>query len=231
MGWKEYYQICPESYYCRLGRGLLKKVLEESSCYPLAKKESLRLVLGGFSPHSPTAAAFINDCGYFRPQKKDEIYLLDFNRQPFEKASLPLPSKGKKLFRVQADLAKMPFANESLDLIWLDSTTSFMDNEKLSCFGKEAGRTLTKEGVVVSIFPEPLVSFLPSFRSARESRRNHTQIYCRSVQENLSLLKDLKLIWHLMGNQETALVFAPKDSPYKPFSGLPFALEAVNENF
>lgn len=106
-----------------------------------------------------------------------------------------------------------------------------MDNEKLSCFGKEAGRTLTKEGVVVSIFSEPLVSFLPSFRSARESRRNHTQVYSRSVQENLSLLKDLKLIWHFMGDRETALVFAPKDSPHKPFSGLPFALEAVNESF
>lgn len=106
-----------------------------------------------------------------------------------------------------------------------------MDNEKLSCFGKEAGRTLTKEGVAVSIFSEPLVSFLPSFRSARESRRNHTQVYCRSVQENLSFLKDLKLIWHLMGDQETALVFAPKDSPYAPFSGCPFALEAVNESF
>lgn len=231
MGWKEYYQICPESYYCRSGRGLLKRVLWESSCSPLAKKESLRLVLGGFSPHSFTAAAFINDCGLFRSQKRDEIYLLDFNRQPFEKASLPLLSKEKKLFRVQADLAKMPFADESLDLIWLDGTTSFMDNEKLSCFGKEAGRTLTKEGVVVSIFPEPLVSFLPSFRSARESRRNHTQVYSRSVQENLSLLKDLKLIWHLMGDWETALVFAPKDSPYTPFSGRPFALEAVNDRY
>jgi hypothetical protein len=231
MGWKEYYQICPESYYCRSGRGLLKRVLRESSCSPLAKKESLRLVLGGFSPHSSTAAAFINDCGLFRSQKRDEIYLLDFNRQPFEKASLPLLSKEKKLFRVQADLAKMPFANESLDLIWLDGTTNFMDNEKLSCFGKEAGRTLTKEGVVVSIFPEPLVSFLPSFRSARESRRNHTQVYSRSVQENLSLLKDLKLIWHLMGDWETALVFAPKDSPYTPFSGRPFALEAVNDRY
>jgi hypothetical protein len=231
MGWKEYYQICPESYYCRSGRGLLKRVLRESSCSPLAKKESLRLVLGGFSPHSSTAAAFINDCGLFRSQKRDEIYLLDFNRQPFEKASLPLLSKEKKLFRVQADLAKMPFADESLDLIWLDGTTNFMDNKKLSCFGKEAGRTLTKEGVVVSIFPEPLVSFLPSFRSARESRRNHTQVYSRSVQENLSLLKDLKLIWHLMGDWETALVFAPKDSPYKPFSGLPFALEALNGSF
>ena len=231
MGWKEYYQICPESYYCRVGRGLLKRVLEESSCSPLAKKESLRLVLGGFSPQSPTAAAFVRDCFRFRPPKKDEIYLLDFNRQPFEKASLPLPSKEKKLFRVQADLAKMPFANESLDLIWLDSTTNFMDNKKLSCFGKEAGRTLTKEGVVVSMFSEPLVSFLPSFRSARESRRNHTQVYSRSVQENLFLLKDLKLIWHLMGDQETALVFAPKDSPYAPFSGHPFALEAVSGSF
>jgi len=231
MGWKEYYQICPESYYCRSGRGLLKRVLRESSCSPLAKKESLRLVLGGFSPHSSTAAAFINDCGLFRSQKRDEIYLLDFNRQPFEKASLPLLSKEKKLFRVQADLAKMPFADESLDLIWLDGTTNFMDNKKLSCFGKEAGRTLTKEGVVVSIFPEPLVSFLPSFRSARESRRNHTQVYSRSVQENLSLLKDLKLIWHLMGDWETALVFAPKDSPYTPFSGRPFALEAVNDRY
>jgi hypothetical protein len=187
--------------------------------------------LGGFSPHSFTAAAFINDCGLFRSQKRDEIYLLDFNRQPFEKTSLSFPPEGKKLFRVQADLAKMPFANESLDLIWLDGTTSFMDNEKLSCFGKEAGRTLTEEGVVVSIFPEPLVSFLPSFRSARESRRNHTQVYSRSVQENLSLLKDLKLIWHLMGDWETALVFAPKDSPYTPFSGRPFALEAVNDRY
>ena len=53
MGWKEYYQICPESYYCRVGRGLLKRILKKPSCSPLAQKESLGLVLGGFSPQSP----------------------------------------------------------------------------------------------------------------------------------------------------------------------------------
>ena len=231
MGWKEYYQTSPESYYCRWGRGLLERVLQGDSSSFFAKKERLRLVLGGFSPQSPTAAAFVRDCLRFRPQKKDEIYLLDLNRQPFEEVVFPFLPEEKRLFRFQADLIKMPFADESLDLIWLDGTTNFMDNKKLSCFGKEAGRTLTKEGVVVSIFSEPLVSFLPPFRSARESRRNHTQVYSRSVQENLSLLKDLKLIWHLMGDWETALVYAPKDSPYTPFSGRPFALEAVNDRY
>ena len=231
MGWKEYYQTCPESYYCRVGHGLLKNVLEESSCSPLAKKESLRLVLGGFSPQSPTATAFVRDCLRFRSQKKDEIYLLDFNRQPFEKASLPLPSKEKKLFRVQADLAKIPFANESLDLIWLDGTTSFMDNRKLAGFGREAQRVLTREGIAISFSHEPLICLFPSSRFSHSCRVNKTQVYSRSAQESLSLLKDLKLIYNFAGNQETALVFAKNDSPYAPFSGRPFTLEAVSENF
>ena len=231
MGWKEYYQTCPESYYCRLGRGLFKRVLEESSCSPLAKKESLRLVLGGFSPQSPTATAFVRDCLGFRPQKKDEIYLLDFNRQPFKEISLPSLSKEKKLFFLQADLTKMPFTDESLDLIWLDGTTSFMDNRKLAGFGREAQRVLTKEGIAISFSHEPLICLFPSSRFSHSCRVNKTQVYSRSAQESLSLLKDLKLIYNFAGDQETALIFAKKDSPYKPFSGLPFILEAVNESF
>jgi hypothetical protein len=231
MGWKEYYQTCPESYYCRLGRGLFKRVLEESSCSPLAKKESLRLVLGGFSPQSPTAAAFVRDCFCFRPQKKDEIYLLDFNRQPFKEISLPSLSQEKKLFFLQADLTKMPFADESLDLIWLDGTISFMNNQNLTDFGRETRRVLTREGIAISFSHEPLICLFPSSGVSRSCWVNKTQVYSRSVQENLSLLKDLKLIWHLDGDRETALVFAKNNSPYSPFSGLPFALEAVNKNF
>ena len=231
MGWKEYYQTCPESYYCRVGHGLLKKVLEESSCSPLAKKESLKLVLGGFSPQSLTATTFVRDCLGFRPQKKDEIYLLDFNRQPFKEISLPSLSQEKKLFFLQADLTKMPFANESLDLIWLDGTTSFMNNQNLIDFGRETRRVLTREGIAISFSHEPLICLFPSSGVSYSCWVNKTQVYSRSVQENLSLLKDLKLIWHLDGDQETALVFAKNNSPYSPFSGLPFALEAVNENF
>ena len=231
MGWKEYYQTCPESYYCRVGRGLLKRILEEPSCSPLAQKESLRLVLGGFSPYSSTAAAFINDCGYFRPQKKDEIYLLDFNRQPFKEISLPSLSKEKKLFFLQADLTKMPFTDESLDLIWLDGTTSFMNNQNLIDFGRETRRVLTREGIAISFSHEPLICLFPSSRFSHSCRVNKTQVYSRSAQESLSLLKDLKLIYNFAGNQETALVFAKNDSPYAPFSGRPFTLEAVSENF
>jgi len=231
MGWKEYYQICPESYYCRLGRGLLKRILEEPSCSPLAKKESLRLVLGGFSPQSPTAAAFVRDCLRFRPQKKDEIYLLDLNRQPLEEVIFPFLPEEKRLFRFQADLVKMPFADESLDLIWLDGTTSFMDNRKLAGFGREAQRVLTKEGIAISFSHEPLICLFPSSRFSHSCRVNKTQVYSRSAQESLSLLKDLKLIYNFAGNQETALVFAKNDSPYAPFSGRPFTLEAVSENF
>jgi len=225
MGWKEYYQICPESYYCRFGRGLLKRILQEPSCSPLAEKEKLKLLLGGFSPQSPTAAAFVRDCLRFRPQKKDEIYLLDFNRQPFKEISLPSLSQEKKLFFLQADLTKMPFTNESLDLIWLDGTTSFMNNQNLIDFGRETRRVLTREGIAISFSHEPLLCLFPSSRFSYSCRVNRTQVYSRSVQENLSLLKDLKLIWHLDGDRETALVFAPKESSYKPFSGLPFALE------
>lgn len=119
MGWKEYYQICPESYYCRVGRGLLKRILEEPSCSPLAQKESLRLVLGGFSPQSLTAAAFVRDCFRFRSQKKDEIYLLDFNRQPFEKASLPLPSKEKSFFVFKPIWLRCPLPTRALTLFGL----------------------------------------------------------------------------------------------------------------
>lgn len=231
MGWKEYYQTSPESYYCRWGRGLLERVLQGDSSSFFAKKERLRLVLGGFSPQSPTAAAFVRDCLRFRPQKKDEIYLLDLNRQPFEEVVFPFLPEEKRLFRFQADLIKMPFADESLDLIWLDGTTSFMDNRKLAGFGREAQRVLTKEGIAISFSHEPLICLFPSSRFSHSCRVNKTQVYSRSAQESLSLLKDLKLIYNFAGDQETALIFAKKDSPYKPFSGLPFILEAVNESF
>ncbi|MBP8591212.1 methyltransferase domain-containing protein [Candidatus Shapirobacteria bacterium] len=231
MGWKEYYQISPESYFCRFGHELLKRVLGESSHSPLAQKESLRLVLGGFSPHSSTAAAFIESCRSLRPKSKDEIFLLDLNRQPFEISIPPSSRGGENPVCLQADLAEMPFPPGSLDCIWLDGTTNFMDDEKLACFGKEAERTLNKEGIVISIFPEPLVSFLPFFRSVYESRLNRTRVYPRSAKATLGHLRDLKLICHLEAKRETALFFSRKDSPYEPFSGRPFALEALDENF
>jgi len=230
MGWKEYYQICPESYYCRFGRGLLKRVLGESSRSPLAKKESLKLVLGGFSPHSATASAFVSDCFRLRPQKRDEIYLLDLNHQPLKAFRFPHLPEEKKLACLQADLAKMPFGNKSLDLIWLDGTSGFMNNEELASFGKEADRTLNKEGIVVSIFHEPLFSFLPSSRFSSDSFANQTRVYPRSAKGALSLLKDLKLVWHLESNNETALVLASRDSFYRSFSGLPYALETLSGN-
>jgi len=119
----------------------------------------------------------------------------------------------------------MPFANESLDFIWLDGTTSFMDNRKLAGFGREAQRVLTREGIAISFSHEPFICLFPSSRFSRSCWVNKTQVYSRSAQESLSLLEDLKLIYNFDGDRETALVFAKKDSPYKPFSGRPFALE------
>ena len=230
MGWKEYYQTCPESFCARFGRGPLGRVLKESPLSSLSQKQSLRLVLGGFSPNSPTAAAFINYCAEFRPDREDEVYLLDFNRQPFRAAHLPPLPKEKSLYRVQADLTKMPFADQSLDLIFLDSTSTFMSDDQLHQFDQEAARTLTETGLVISFFPEPFLAFLPTLHQIRSCAVNRTRVYCRTAKDYLDGLKQLKLIWHLQDGAHNALVLSKKSSHYEKFSGNPYSLEAVNAN-
>lgn len=230
MGWKEYYQTFPESFCARFGYGLFKRVLEKSSASPLSRKPSLRLVLGGFSPNSSTAAAFVNYCAEFRPNQEDEIYLLDLNRHPLKTAYLPSSPPQKKLYRVQADLTKMPFADNSLDLIFLDSTSSFMNDNQLSQFNQEASRTLTETGVVISFFPEPFLAFLPSLDQIRSRAVNRTQVYCRTAKDHLDKLANLKLVWHLQDGAYNALFLGRQNSPYPTFSGSPYSLEAVNTN-
>ena len=230
MGWKEYYQTCPESFCARFGRGPLGRVLKKSPLSPLSQKESLRLVLGGFSPNSPAAAAFINYCAEFRPGREDEVYLLDFNRQPFRAAYLPQLPKEKFLYWVQADLTKMPFTDNSLDLIFLDSTSTFMSDEQLSCFNQEAARTLTETGLVISFFPEPFPAFLLTLHQIRSCAVNRTRVYCRTAKDYLDGLKQLKLVWHLQDGAYNALFLGKQNSPYPAFFGSPYSLEAVNAN-
>lgn len=230
MGWKEYYQTCPESFCAHYGYGLLKRILKKPSPSPLSKKSSLRLVLGGFSPNSPTVTSFISYCNEIRPNQKDNIYLVDFNSYPFRALYLPHPTGKKRIHRIQADLTKMPFSDQGLDLIFLDSTTTFMSNSQLRQFYQEAARTLTKKGIVISFFSEPLLSFWPSLDQVRSRAVNRTQVYCRTTKDHLDKLASLKLVWHLQDGACSALVLGRQDGPYPAFSGLPYSLETINNN-
>ncbi|MDD3679353.1 MAG: hypothetical protein PHX72_00630 [Candidatus Shapirobacteria bacterium] len=227
MGWKEYYQTSPESFCLKFGRGLLKRILQDQTEYPLCQKESLRLALGGFSPRSKTASAFIDYCDQLRPNHKDEIYLIDLNCQPFQEVFLPSSLEDSITHKVQSDLTRQPFGNQSLDLIFLDGTTSFMKDEQLSQFGQEANRTLTEYGVVIALFPDHFSGLLSPISQLYSRVVNRTLIYCRSTKQHQSELTSLKLLWYLDSGRYTALVLGRQDNPCPEFSGYPYCLDAI----
>jgi hypothetical protein len=231
MGWKEYYQTYPESFCGQFGYELLSKIFNSQDRFFLNKKENLKLALGGFSPNSPTAATFINYCAELRPNQEDEIYLLDLNRRPFETAYLPPVPSQKNLYRVQADLTKMPFARNSLDLIFLDGTTMFMKSKEVGHFGREANRALSRFGLLVNFLKTPFVDQIAPISNLRGRRVNKVPIFFRSKQENQKLLDSLKTLVCFDCRGKTALIMARKDSPLPQDPEHTYALEPAYPKF
>ncbi|KUK82752.1 MAG: hypothetical protein XD98_0510 [Microgenomates bacterium 39_6] len=231
MGWKEYYQTYPESFCSRFSYGLFKRVLEKSSASPLSKKPSLKLLLGGFSPNSSTANTFVDYCAKFRPDQEDEIYLLDLNHQPFKSVYFSSQFAPKKIYQVQADLTKMPFANNSLDLIFLDGTTMFMKDEEVGRFGQEANRTLSRFGLIVNFLKTPLFDQTAPISNFRGRVANRVPIFFRSKEKSQQLLSPLETVICFDCQGRIALIMGKKDNPLPKDPEYTYVLEPACPKF
>jgi len=224
MSWKEYYRTVPESFCRQFGYDLLARIFNDEEKFPLVSKKTLNLVLGGFSPHTQTAPSFIRSCYRLRPDCQDRFFLLDLNKQPLRKAHFNFGSQ-KDINLVQADLTKLPFTNQSLDLIFLDGTAMFMTDEQVGSFAQEAKRTLTEYGLVISFSRSPFSEYTVPFNNFKDRLVNRVPIYHRSERRYRDLLSPLKIVSCFDCEGNNALVAGRKGNPLAEFFGQPYALE------
>jgi hypothetical protein len=224
MSWKEYYQTVPESFCNQFGYDILKRIFSDEEKFPLSSKKTLNLVLGGLSPYTKTTRSFIGYCQNLRPEQEDNFFLVDANRQPLREIYLGSEFQGN-INLVQADLTSLPFDNKSVDLIFLDGTAMFMDDNRVGRFAKEANRTLTKNGLIVSFSSEPLSKYTIPLENLKDRLINHVPIYHRPKNKQRLLLNPLKVVSCFDCEGYLAIVAGKKDNPLPEFSGQPYALE------
>ncbi len=229
MSWKEYYRIHPESFCSQFGHDLLSRIFNPQDKFFLTKKESLNLALGGFSPRTRTASSFIETCQKLRPQKKDKFFLFDVNHLPLKEPTF-YPGKAKS-FKIQANLEKLPLANNSLDLIFLDGTTMFMKDEEVTRFGQEANRALSRFGLVVNFLKTPLFDQVAPISNFRGRMANKVPIYFRSKKRSQQLLSPLETVICFDCQGRTALIMGKKDNPLPKDPEYTYALEPAYPKF
>lgn len=172
-------------------------------------------LLGGFVGSNGTPRAFDELCSAVHDNPADKHIYLDLNSQPFKS---PAYRFGHKL-GVQANLAKLPFGEDSIDVIVLDGTTYFMDGETLQEFAERAGRILTKNGVII-------VAKLPKWIGRYQQQKLYTnklsiKVYPQNDSDLTTLLGSyLKPIYHkplrfVRGYDTSILAFGRKDSDFK----------------
>ncbi len=225
MGWSEYYRTVPESFCVQFGYDLLKRIFENRNGPAFPDGKSLNLVLGGFSPQTQTASSFVKYCQTLRPNYQDKFFLLDFNEAPMRRSFFNIYNQ-KGVSFIQADLTKLPFHSNSLDLIFLDGTTMFMDDEQVNLFLEQTNRVLTRNGLVVSSFRLPFLSQTVPLDNFMGKIRNRTPIYYRSEEQYRNLFSSRLRVVSLFdcGRNIGTLLAGRKDSPLKEFSGQSYLL-------
>lgn len=148
MGWPEYYKRERGSSFAgkkevyERAVDYLKRQAPEA--FPAGSPQNF--VLGGFRPDSANQATFTQICRTINPNPNSKYILLDLNRQPLvDRRSRAYP------YKVQAALENLPFAPDSIDLIFLDFTLNFMTKKQMASFAKDAGQSLKPNGLIIAI--------------------------------------------------------------------------------
>jgi len=223
MGWEEYYQERPISFgasneaYLLAFRGL-REILEGF----LPPENPATFVLGGFHPIYGTPQSFKEFCEEIHPNPNDRHIFLDMNRYPLESLGPQYP------LRVQARLEDMPFADDSVDVFFLDYTLEFMSDPKVRKFAREAAKCLKRNGVLVCSVSVPIVPELSPMSRYFGRIKNRVQTFPRSEEQIGKLLDPflrvvLSVEYEISRSPQSVLVFGRPDSDFpqqKFFSSL-----------
>lgn len=139
--WHKYYEVGASSFNER--KQAYKTAINnlKSQLPDFLSDSPKTFLLGGFVPSNGTPEAFDNLCRSLHDNPDDQYIYLDINAQPFS-------TNGDKL-GVQADLAKLPFREDSLDVVFLDGTADLMDDQALQGFAEGASKVLTRNGIIL----------------------------------------------------------------------------------
>lgn len=219
MGWNEYYSQCyPDSF--RVSEKLYSRIVEgvlSPKSGILKIDRPFVFILGGLYPFSETPAAFLDFCKRMHKDPLDKHIFLDMNWISVSSLnSLKYPD------RIQANLKALPFINESVDFIFLDSTINFMDDQTVRQFSTTVAEVLSPHGLILvsTRIPGILEGFL-------NRQVNHIPLYVRNTNRLQKLLPDLKMIDWFEGDRYELRVFSRSDTDnniYPPHEGQPFCL-------
>ncbi len=179
-------------------------------------------LLGGFHPLSASGNVFVS----LSRQAGLQPLLLDKNQTPLRDGIC------NGIGKIQANLKNLPLAPNSLALILLDSTTSFMATADLHAFAAGAEEALAPEGrlLILEKF-SPVHRLFPQikFPFRRESpRQDLAQTFPRRIEDLRAILEQhsLQLLDYLDYDPDALawpnfaiLVFANHQSQAVPFNG------------
>lgn len=188
--WSKYYEVGASSFAQRTERykNAIRRLREQVPVFLSGSRKTF--LLGGFVPSNGTPQSFDELCRGVHDNSADKHIYLDLNRQPF-KSSGDRPG-------VQADLRKLPFREESIDIIFLDGTTDLMDEQAIQDFAEGAARVLTKNGVII-------ISKLPKGMAEHQIKnipvlKTSIKLYPRDDSDLARLLGGhLKPVYHQAG--------------------------------
>ncbi|MBI4080151.1 MAG: hypothetical protein HY430_00065 [Candidatus Levybacteria bacterium] len=201
----------------------------------LSEDTPLTFVLGGFHPAVPTPENFLALTREIHPHPDDTHIFMDQNLEPLFELTNPnrlmrlqtdhIPTEIHDYYhRKQAQLEDMRF-HESVDVLILDRTLDFLDDEQVRAFAKSASEALTRNGVVLATIKDPI---LPRFISQWKGKLENTVPQHYRSPKKLQQLTDEYLQTILIADSETLgrrpfyiVGLARKDSDFQPFIGNP----------
>lgn len=187
MSWQEYHRARMPITFSHQSEAYLRAIegLRQINVDLLAPNTTPTIVLGGF--HNPWSVAdFHKLCDKLQtgPQRR---VLLDLQASPLQ----TLDGRGNP-HRVQARLEELPFPGESIDLLFLDYTTDFMNDRTLRRFSLGINDILKPVGLVLAAFMDTDDQSLWDSIEERLTRRVPT--YCRSSKKFCQLMTPLRPI-------------------------------------
>lgn len=213
MSWEEYY------------RHGAKRFGEQADLYGVAAKKlhisqrrrSLNILLGGFYPFNDTPHDFVAFCREIHPNPDDKHIFMDFNDIPVRAIERSYPN-----LRAQGSLVQMPFRSRALDLIFLDFTTAFMNEEAVKKFAKSAYPTLRRNGLILIANDNPrIIGREPDEYDSAAYRLSPVQMHARSPRKLAELMQPFKSVFYLWGHGASVIGFARNDSRFEQINDLP----------
>lgn len=138
-------------------------------------------VLGGVHPKADSAAEFLRYCKQVHPGVPEDRYvIMDQNEEALRDLSI---EEGVRLLG-SLEVMHQFFPQGSIDLMALDLTLNFMQDQQIQRFAQSAETVLKPDGLVMAVVND--VTF-PRLASYIQSKKNRVPYYARRVNDFLTL--------------------------------------------